>query len=150
MYAHARRVLTRSCGSAETRRLVVLRWCAAVLWWCRGRSWQAGVWRWNSWRRPEVDRWLQAYVEAWKSYDGEQIGDLFSEDVRYRYHPYDEPVVGRAELVRSWLGEASDGGAVADRDKPGTYDAAYRAVAVDGDVAVATGSSTYLSGPAGR
>jgi ketosteroid isomerase-like protein len=99
--------------------------------------------------KAEVDRWLQAYVEAWKSYDGKQIGDLFSEDVRYRYHPYDEPVLGRAELVRSWLGEASDGGAVADRDKPGTYDAAYRAVAVDGDVAVATGTSTYLAGPGG-
>ena len=72
--------------------------------------------------KADVDRWLQAYVEAWKSYDGKQIGDLFSEDVRYRYHPYDEPVVGRAELVRSWLGEASHPGA-SDRDKPGTYDA---------------------------
>jgi hypothetical protein len=68
--------------------------------------------------------------------------------VRYRYHPYNEPLVGRAELVRSWLGEASHPGA-SDRDKPGTYDAAYRAVAVDGDVAVATGSSTYLSSPGG-
>jgi len=123
--------------------------------------------------KADVDRWLQAYVEAWKSYDGKQIGELFSEDVRYRYHPYDEPVVGRAELVRSWLGEASYTGAshpgashpgashpgashpgashpgASDRDKPGTYDAAYRAVAVDGDVAVATGSSTYLSSPGG-
>jgi hypothetical protein len=108
--------------------------------------------------KAEVDRWLRAYVEAWKSYNSEQIGDLFSEDVRYRYHPYDEPVVGRAELVRSWLGEAPDGGApdpgasdsgASDRDEPGTYDAAYRAVAVDGDVAVATGSSTYLSDPGG-
>jgi hypothetical protein len=108
--------------------------------------------------KAEVDRWLQAYVEAWKSYDREQIGDLFSEDVQYRYHPYDEPVLGRAELVRSWLGEAPDPGAsnpgasnpgASDRDKPGTYDAAYRAVAVDGDVAVATGTSTYLSSPGG-
>ena len=108
--------------------------------------------------KAEVDRWLQAYVEAWKSYDAKQIGDLFSEDVRYRYHPYDEPVLGRAELVRSWLGEASDPGTsdpgtsdpgASDRDKPGTYDAAYRAVAVDGDFAVATGSSTYLSSPGG-
>jgi ketosteroid isomerase-like protein len=103
--------------------------------------------------KAEVDRWLRAYVDAWKSYDSEQIGGLFSEDVQYRYHPYDEPVVGRAELVRSWLGEASDPGApdsgASDRDEPGTYDAAYRAVAVDGDVAVATGTSTYLSGPGG-
>jgi hypothetical protein len=130
-------------GAAVVLRPIVAGWCLEV----------------EPVEKAEVDRWLRAYVEAWKSYDGEQIGDLFSEDVQYRYHPYDEPVVGRAELVRSWLGEASDpgtsdpgtsdGGAVADRDEPGTYDAAYRAVAVDGDIAVATGSSTYLSGPGG-
>jgi hypothetical protein len=51
--------------------------------------------------KAEVDHWLQAYVGAWKSYDRDQIGELFSEDVRYRYHPHDDPVVGRAELVRS-------------------------------------------------
>ena len=139
---------------------MVLRWCrrgvAIVLRSCCGgaavvlRPIVAGWWlEVELVEKAEVDRWLRAYVEAWKSYDGEQIGDLFSEDVQYRYHPYDEPVLGRAELVRSWLGEASDGDAVADRDKPGTYDAAYRAVAVDGDVAVATGSSTYLSDPGG-
>ena len=98
--------------------------------------------------KAEVDRWLRAYVGAWKSYDRDQIGELFSADVRYRYHPHDEPVVGRAELVQSWLGEAGYAGASA-RDEQGTYDAAYRAVAVDGDVAVATGSSTYLAGPGG-
>jgi hypothetical protein len=111
--------------------------------------------------KAEVDRWLQAYVGAWKSYDRDQIGELFSADVRYRYHPHDDPVVGRAELVRSWLGEEAYDGASgedapadpsgsSDRDEPGTYDAMYRAVAVDGDVAVATGSSTYLSGPGGQ
>src|SRR6266536_6331687 len=42
-----------------------------------------------------VDRWLQAYVDAWKSYDRDQIGDLFAEDVQYRYHPHDDPVTGR-------------------------------------------------------
>ena len=57
-------------------------------------------------------------------------------------------MVGRAELVRSWLGEGPPSGAPG-RDEPGTYDASYRAVAVDGDVAVATGSSTSLFGPGG-
>jgi hypothetical protein len=107
--------------------------------------------------KAEVDRWLQAYVGAWKSYDRDQIGELSAEDVRYRYHPHDDPVVGRAELVRSWLGDEAHAGASGEdapadssgRDDPGTYDASYRAVAVDGDVAVATGSSTYLSGPGG-
>ena len=95
--------------------------------------------------KTEVDRWLRAYVEAWKSYDRDQIGELFAEDVKYRYHPHDDPVEGRDAVVRSWLGDAG----ASTRDKKGTYDAAYRAVAVDGDLAVATGSSSYLSEPGG-
>ena len=55
--------------------------------------------------KTEVDRWLRAYVEAWKSYDRDQIGELFAEDVKYRYHPYDDPVEGRDAVVRSWLGD---------------------------------------------
>ena len=98
--------------------------------------------------KPEVDRWLQAYVEAWKADDRDLIGELFADDVKYRYHPYDDPVEGRDEVVRSWLGETEDATA-STRDEKGTYDAAYRTVAVDGDVAVATGSSVYLSGPGG-
>jgi ketosteroid isomerase-like protein len=97
----------------------------------------------------DVDRWLQAYVEAWKTYDPDQIRALFSEDVRYRYHPYGEPEQGRDAVVESWLGEAG-GTDASTRDEEGTYDAEYRAIAVDGDVAVATGSSTYLVEPGGR
>jgi hypothetical protein len=98
--------------------------------------------------KSDVDRWLEAYVEAWKTYDPDQIGNLFSEDVEYRYHPYDEPLRGRAAVVSSWLGEGDAAGA-STRDPEGTYDASYRAVAVEGDVAVATGSSTYTTEPGG-
>jgi ketosteroid isomerase-like protein len=98
--------------------------------------------------KPEVDRWLQSYVAAWTTYDRDQIGELFTEDVKYRYHPYDDPVEGREEVVESWLGEEANASA-STRDDEGTYDAAYRAVAVEGDVAIATGSSTYTSVPGG-
>lgn len=86
--------------------------------------------------------WLERYVAAWKSYEPNAIGALFSEDVAYRYHPYDEPVRGRAAVVASWLGESATG-ASSTRDTPGTYEATYAPVAVDGDVVVATGTSTY-------
>jgi len=98
--------------------------------------------------KVEVDRWLRAYIDAWKSYDRDQIGELFAEDVKYRYRPYDDPVEGRDAVVRSWLGEEAQAG-TSSRDEQGTYDAAYRAVAVDGDVAVATGISSYLARPGG-
>jgi hypothetical protein len=98
--------------------------------------------------RDDVDRWLDAYVAAWKSYERAQIAALFSDDVTYRYHPYDEPVCGRDAVVASWFGEDDDSGA-STPDPEGTYDASYATVAVDGDVAVATGFSTYRTAPGG-
>jgi ketosteroid isomerase-like protein len=85
--------------------------------------------------RGAFQGWLDRYVEAWKSYDEAAIGDLFSEDVVYKYHPQDEGLHGRAEVVKSW---------VDNKDDPGTYDAHYEATAIDGDVHVATGWSRYL------
>jgi ketosteroid isomerase-like protein len=96
----------------------------------------------------DVRHWLSRYVAAWKSYDPDEIGALFSEGVEYRFHPYDEPVRGRAAVVESWLGEGDHPGAPS-RDAEGTYDAAYAPVAIDGDVAVATGTSSYTAEPGG-
>jgi hypothetical protein len=84
--------------------------------------------------KDKVVRWLQGYVDAWKSYDEAQIADLFSSEASYRYHPYDEPVRGRKAIVDSWL---------EDPDSPGTYEGRYEPIAVDGDVVVVVGSSTY-------
>ncbi len=51
--------------------------------------------------RADVDQWLEAYVRAWKTYDRDRIAALFAEHVSYRYHPYDEPIVGRDAVVKS-------------------------------------------------
>jgi hypothetical protein len=96
--------------------------------------------------RADVERWLQAYVEAWKTYEPARIAALFSEDVSYRYHPYDEPLRGRAAVVDSWLGKGEEPDPEAS-DAPGTYDAAYRPVAIDGDTVVAVGSTSYRPDP---
>ena len=58
-----------------------------------------------------AQEWLDRYIAAWESYDPDAIAGLFSEDVVYRYHPYDEPIVGRDAVVASWLGEAESGDA---------------------------------------
>jgi hypothetical protein len=78
--------------------------------------------------------WLDAYVEAWRSNEPEMIERLFSEDARYYYGPYAEPVVGRQAIVESWL---------ANPDDPESWEASYAPLAVDGDIFVATGESTY-------
>ena len=84
--------------------------------------------------RDALKSWLDAYVAAWKSYERDAIAELFSERAEYRYHPDDEPIRGRRAIVESWL---------ADRDEAGTYDGHYEPFAVEGDAAVATGTSTY-------
>jgi SnoaL-like domain len=81
-------------------------------------------------------RWLDSYVDAWRTYEPDSIGALFSEDVEYRYHPWDEPVRGRGALVEDWLG---------DRDEPGSWTAEYRPWLVSGDDAVAVGVSRYFA-----
>jgi hypothetical protein len=88
--------------------------------------------------REAFQRWLDAYTDAWRTYDAEAIGDLFSENAEYRWHPWDEGeemVVGRQAIVDAWLG---------DRDDPSSWTAAYEPYAVDGDDAVAVGVSRYL------
>jgi ketosteroid isomerase-like protein len=87
--------------------------------------------------RERVQAWLDAYVDAWRSYDADAIGDLFSDDAEYRYHPYDEPLRGRQAIVDDWLG---------DRDESGSWEAAYTPLLVDGDRAVATGETRYAEG----
>jgi hypothetical protein len=92
--------------------------------------------------------WLDSYVAAWLSYDADEIRALFAEDIAYRYHPYEEPIVGREAVVASWLGESDFDGA-STRDASGTYAARYAPIAVDDDVVVATGTSRYSERPDG-
>ena len=84
--------------------------------------------------RHGFQSWLDRYVAAWKSYDPNEIGALFSEDATYRFHPQDEPDTGREAIVEAWLH---------DPDEKGTYDAEYKVLAIDGDVHVAEGWSRY-------
>ncbi len=91
--------------------------------------------------RQGFQNWLDRYVEAWKTYDPDKIGALFSDDVEYRYHPQDEPERGRATIVSNWL---------ETRDKEGTYDAEYHPLAIDPDgTFVANGWSRYYDAPGG-
>jgi hypothetical protein len=92
--------------------------------------------------RDDVQRWLDRYIAAWATYDPAAIGDLFSDQAEYRYYPWDEPVRGRAEIVRAWVAPE---GNESERDEPGTWIARYEPFAVEGDRAVAVGESRYLA-----
>jgi len=90
----------------------------------------------------DVQAWLDRYVAAWAAYDAAAIGDLFSEDARYRYHPSDDGFVGRDAIVRAWLEPSGD---ASSRDEPDTWEAHYEPFAVEGDRAVAVGWSRYAA-----
>jgi hypothetical protein len=87
--------------------------------------------------REQVQRWLDAYVDAWRSNDAAAIGELFSADAEYRYHPYEDPQRGRDAIVARWLEKP---------DEPGSWEASYAPLLVEGDRAVATGETRYDDG----
>ena len=87
---------------------------------------------------PEaVQRWLDAYIEAWRSYDAGAIADLFTEGATYRYNPWEDPIHGREAILSGWLG---------DRDEPESWEAEYRPFVVAGNRAVAVGETRYTGG----
>ncbi len=89
-------------------------------------------------RKANVQTWLDAYVEGWRTYDRDAIADLFNADASYAYHPYDaEPLRGRDAIVASWLEE---------RDDPRSWEAEYRPLLLAGNRAVATGQTRYTEG----
>jgi ketosteroid isomerase-like protein len=84
-----------------------------------------------------LQTWLDAYLEAWRTYDREAIAALFAADASYAYHPYDEPLRGPGAIADSWLSE---------QDAPGSWEASYRPLMFDGDRAIATGETRYADG----
>jgi hypothetical protein len=85
----------------------------------------------------QVQAWLDAYVAAWSSYDRDAIVALFTADVSYAYHPFDEPLRGAEAVADSWL---------AERDEPGSWGADYAPALISGDKAIATGETRYTDG----
>ena len=87
--------------------------------------------------REYVQRWLDAYMAAWRSYDADEIRALFSKDASYAYHPWDAPLQGADAVVASWL---------ENRDEPGSWAASYAPALIDGNAATARGETRYTDG----
>lgn len=85
-----------------------------------------------------VGEWIDSYLVAWDSNEPADIAALFAPDARYRFHPWDEPVVGPDAITAAWL---------AGRDEAGDHRFTWRLVAVDGDTAVVQGRTEYTAGP---
>lgn len=86
---------------------------------------------------PNLQGWLDDYIEAWRTYDPKRIGRLFSENATYTYYPWKEPVQGRGAIVESWL---------SNQDLEGSWEASYRPWAAFDNKAVAVGETRYSDG----
>jgi uncharacterized protein (TIGR02246 family) len=85
----------------------------------------------------DVQLWLDRYIEAWRSYDAEAIGALFTADATYHYHPGEPPVTGRDAIVAGWIKY---------QDEPlntNPWTAEYHPWVVEGDRAIAIGETHY-------
>lgn len=85
-----------------------------------------------------VQRWLDGYVSAWKSYDPSEIGELFTEDAIYHRNPKTVSARGRAAIVEFWLAEK-------ELDVPGSYEGTYEPIAIEGNLAVAYGKTEFFA-----
>ena len=56
----------------------------------------------------QFQAWLNRYVEAWKTYDRDEIVSLFSADAEYRYHPSSDSLTGAQEIATNWLENQDD------------------------------------------
>lgn len=89
-----------------------------------------------------IDRWIRAYVRAWRSDDARAIGALFSARAVYATGPFDKPWRGRARIVAAWIARGDSRVRWSFRHK-------IRAVApapgAGGCVGIVSGTTTYAA-----
>jgi ketosteroid isomerase-like protein len=86
--------------------------------------------------KQAVKDWLEKYVQSWRTYDPQEISDLFTEDATYKYQPWGDPVEGRDAIIANWLESP---------DAPDSWRAEYEPYAVEGDRAVTIGWTYYFA-----
>jgi ketosteroid isomerase-like protein len=87
--------------------------------------------------RAGVERWIEAYRQAWKTDDPEDIAALFTEDATYSPFPWPREKnrwEGRDTIVQRWIGHG---------DSKLSWRFEHDVLAVDGDAAVVEGWTDY-------
>lgn len=81
-----------------------------------------------------ANAWVVRYIRAWETNDPDDIRSLFTEDAEYRDGPSTPAWVGHDAIIAGWLGQ---------KDDPGSWSFEYELAAVDGDVVVVRGWTSY-------
>lgn len=85
-------------------------------------------------KKKDFEKWLKAYVKAWKSNKPEQISDLFTKKALYSTGPFDKPWEGREAIQAGWI---------AIGDQPNDWKFDYEVIAADGNLGVIHGTTIY-------
>ena len=85
--------------------------------------------------RATAQKWLDAYVTAWKTYDQRAIADLWSDTAVWHY-PFQTRASGREEIVAEWMSEC-------DAFAGESFDAKYYPVVIEGDRVVTHGRTVF-------
>jgi hypothetical protein len=92
--------------------------------------------------RARVERWVDGYVQAWRTSGTTALTGLFSADVSYLASPWSEPITGVDALARFWD---------AERDGPDEgFTFSNEIIALDGRTAVVRVAVDYEDVRAGR
>lgn len=75
----------------------------------------------------EIERWIDDYVEAWRTPGTDTVTTLFSPEATYSQGPYRDPVRGLAAIAEMWEAERPEG----ER-----FDISHEVVATEGDTSV--------------
>lgn len=85
-------------------------------------------------KREDFETWVQGYLMAWKTNERKDIEALFTEEATYLTQAFREPWRGRETIVSGWLERAG---------WQGKWDFDYMWVALEGNVGVLEGVTTY-------
>ena len=84
-----------------------------------------------------IERWLSAYLKAWRSDSPNDIAELFESDARYFTEPFRDPRVGREAIVEWWVGNG-------DSAVPWAFE--HEVLAGEGPLFVVKSVTTYPQG----
>lgn len=57
--------------------------------------------------RTGLERWLDAYGAAWEARDGDAAAELFADEARYHWGPFEPPLEGRTAIAERWSAATS-------------------------------------------
>ena len=75
----------------------------------------------------EIERWVAAYIEAWRSPGTDGLAGLFAPDATYLQGPYRDPVRGLEQIAAMW-----------DAERPAgeRFEMTHEVVATEGETSV--------------